>query len=340
MKPTLIFLLLLPFLHAVELDTISNSQFLTDGDTLVSPAGIFELGFFRPGSSENRYLGIWYKKVPDTVLWVANRNHPITGASPVILKVDNPGILILSNNIITLWSSNTTNPSQNATATVHDNGNLVLMDQQDKIIWQSFDYLTDTLLPGMKLGRSFLSGIEWQLTSWKNNQDPSPGEFTWGADQDSLGYSENKLKQGPSVTFRGGPWSNQRFSGVSTFDMNLTFEYEVVLNASEVSFSYVIYDSPIISRVTLNSSGQLQSWVWIENGRKWQLALAFPREICDSYNVCSGYASCSLDMIQQSCACLDDKRFVPGNPKSWERADWSGGCVEYRYEPISDTSMS
>ncbi|KAI7746289.1 hypothetical protein M8C21_024704 [Ambrosia artemisiifolia] len=325
-----IFLFLLPFVyihkvHAVELDTISDSQFLTDGDTLVSRTGVFELGISRPGSSDNRYVGIWYKKIPSTMVWVANRDHPITGSSPIVLRVNDQGDLILSNNISTIWTSNLTTPSPKATAKLQDTGNLVLMDQKEKIIWQSFDYPTDTLLPGMKLGRDYLRNKEWHLSSWRNNQDPGPGEFTWGAD--TLGYPENKLKQGQQVTFRGGPWSNQRFSGVSTFNSSLTFTYKVVLNTSEMSFSYVLDDNSILSRTTLNSSGQLESSVWVENGTKWQLALSLPRDICDSYNICSAYASCSLDMIQQSCACLDEKRFVPKNQKSWERADWSGGCV-------------
>ncbi|KAI7757038.1 hypothetical protein M8C21_003151, partial [Ambrosia artemisiifolia] len=234
-----IFLFLLPFVHihkvhAVELDTISDSQFLTDGDTLVSRTGVFELGISRPGSSDNRYVGIWYKKIPGTMVWVANRDHPITGSSPIVLRVNDQGNLILSNNISTIWSTNLTTPSPKATAKLLETGNLVLMDQKEKIIWQSFDYPTDTLLPGM---------------------------------------------------------------------------------------------NSILSRTTLNSSGQLESSVWVENGTKWQLALSLPRDICDSYNICSAYASCSLDMIQQSCACLDEKRFVPKNQKSWEQADWSGGCV-------------
>ncbi|KAD3066926.1 hypothetical protein E3N88_34806 [Mikania micrantha] len=330
MYATVVFLLQLHFLNlrAVEYDTVSGSQVLTDGDTLVSPAGVFELGFFRPGSSENRYLGIWYKKIPGTVVWVANRELPITGASPVQLKVRDPGVLALSNTIITIWSSNTTHmttPSRNATAKLRDTGNLVLIDESANIIWQSFDYPTDTLLPSMKLGRSFTTGIEWSLSSWKSNQDPAPGEYTWGAD--TLGYPENKLKQGSQVLFRGGPWSNQRFSGVSSFDSNLTFTYKVVINKTEVSFSYVLDDTLFLSRTSLNSSGQLESYVGIENGTKWQLSLSLPRDICDSYNICSAYASCSVNMIQRSCACLDDKRFVPRDLKNWERADWSGGCV-------------
>ncbi|KAK1439557.1 hypothetical protein QVD17_05377 [Tagetes erecta] len=335
MEQTLIFFLLLLLLlllhfhtiHTAELDTVSDSQFLTDADTLVSPTGVFELGVFRPGTSANRYLGVWYKKIPATVVWVANRDNPITGGSRVVLRVDHTGLsLLLSNNVTTFWSSNmTSSSSRKATAKVRDTGNLVLMDENQKIIWQSFDYLTDTLLPGMKLGRNFMTGIEWHLSAWKSNQDPAPGEFTWGAD--TLGYPENKLRKGPQVTFRGGPWSNQRFSGVSTFDSNLTFTYKAVVNASEMSFSYVLDDSSILTRTTLNSSGQLESWVWVENGKKWQLALSLPRDICDSYDICSTYASCSVNMIQQSCACLDTKRFVPRNQQSWERADWSGGCV-------------
>ncbi|XP_076881351.1 G-type lectin S-receptor-like serine/threonine-protein kinase At4g27290 isoform X1 [Bidens hawaiensis] len=329
----ILLLVLIPFyqfqqLNAVELDTISDSQFLRDGDTLVSTAGVFELGIFRPGNSDNRYLGIWFKNIPSTtVVWVANRDRPVIGTSPVVLQVNDQGILVLNNNNTAIWSANVTRPSQKATAKLHDTGNLVLMDQSKKIIWQSFDYPTDTLLPGMKLGRSFLTNIEWQLSSWKSNQDPNLGEFTWGAD--TLGYPENKLRvrEGPQITFRGGPWSNQRFSGVSTFNSNLTFTYAVVINATEMSFSYSLDESSILSRTTLNSSGQLESWVWVENGTRWQLALSLPRDICDTYNICSGYASCSVDMIQQSCACLDEKRFVPRSQKSWERADWSGGCV-------------
>ena len=46
------------------IDVFTSSESVSDGRTLVSRDGNFELGFFRPGSSRNRYLGIWYKKIP------------------------------------------------------------------------------------------------------------------------------------------------------------------------------------------------------------------------------------------------------------------------------------
>lgn len=143
-------------IHNAELDTISDSSFLNDGDTLVSATGIFELGFFKPaGRSENRYLGIWYRYIfVRTVVWVANRDHPLPGASssPLVLKISDQGILGLFTNTAMIWSSNSTT-SGNVTAKLHDNGNLVVIDQDRKVIWQSFDYPTDNLLPGMKLGK-------------------------------------------------------------------------------------------------------------------------------------------------------------------------------------------
>ncbi|KAI3769200.1 hypothetical protein L6452_00300 [Arctium lappa] len=317
-----IFLLLFSLLqfhktHTAELNTISNSQFLTYGDTLVSPAGNFELGIFRPaGISRNRYLGIWYKKISlQTVIWVANRASPITGASSLdILKISDPGILILINNNTVVWSSNTTviTSSRNATAKLHDTGNLVVIDEHDNDIWRSFDHPTDTLLPGMKFGRDFLTNKEWYLNSWRTNQDPNQGEFTWRFD--TRNYPQNQLKQGEIVKFR------EALSGDPTVS-NLLITYDVVINSTEVTFIYNVVNDSIVLRSTLSSYGKLENLMWVEDGKKWQILTALPRDICDTYNICSSYGSCRLDTSQR-CVCLDETRFVPRDRKSWEIADW------------------
>uniref|UniRef100_A0A2N9H741 Receptor-like serine/threonine-protein kinase n=1 Tax=Fagus sylvatica TaxID=28930 RepID=A0A2N9H741_FAGSY len=50
---------LIPKYFSYAADSITQSQSLRDNMTLVSKDGSFELGFFNPGSSKNRYLGIW-----------------------------------------------------------------------------------------------------------------------------------------------------------------------------------------------------------------------------------------------------------------------------------------
>ena len=77
-------------------DSITQSQTVSEGRTLVSAGGSFELGFFSPGSSNNRYLGIWYKNIPvKTVVWVANRRNPIKDLSGVLM-INNTGNLVIN----------------------------------------------------------------------------------------------------------------------------------------------------------------------------------------------------------------------------------------------------
>ncbi|KAK3025356.1 hypothetical protein RJ639_043865 [Escallonia herrerae] len=79
------------FIHAA--DAISFNETLTDGRTLVSSGQSFELGFFSPsGSRSNRYLGIWYKNFPDTPVWVANRESPVSHSFGV-LTLSTDGVL-------------------------------------------------------------------------------------------------------------------------------------------------------------------------------------------------------------------------------------------------------
>ncbi|CAA3006340.1 Hypothetical predicted protein [Olea europaea subsp. europaea] len=108
-----------------QTDTITTTLIIRDGETLVSSGGGFELGFFSPENSNNRYVGMWYKKIPaKTVVWVANREIPLTNKSGV-LKVIEPGLLVLLNdtNGVIIWSSNTSGPVKTPVAKLLDTGN-------------------------------------------------------------------------------------------------------------------------------------------------------------------------------------------------------------------------
>ncbi|KAF2317370.1 hypothetical protein GH714_020840 [Hevea brasiliensis] len=171
-------LLVLHFAFSSSKDTITINQTIHDGDFLISRENNFALGFFSPGSSRFRYLGIWYRKVREqTVVWVANRDDPINGSSGV-LSIDQYGNLVLHsyhNLKVPVWS---TNVSVEATDTcvvaqLLDTGNLVLFDDRSKsTVWESFDHPTDTMLPGMKLGLDRRTGMNRFLISWRSAADP------------------------------------------------------------------------------------------------------------------------------------------------------------------------
>lgn len=65
----------------------------------------------------------------------------------------------------------------NTSATLLGSGNFVLRETNSigsagKLLWQSFDYPTDTLLPGMKLGVNHRTARNWMLTSWFSDTMP------------------------------------------------------------------------------------------------------------------------------------------------------------------------
>ncbi|XP_010247747.1 PREDICTED: G-type lectin S-receptor-like serine/threonine-protein kinase At4g27290 isoform X2 [Nelumbo nucifera] len=322
-------------------DTFTQSQSISDeqGQTLVSKEGSFELGFFSPENSKNRYVGIWYKNIPIlTVVWVLNRDHPLTNSTGV-LKIDNKGNFVLFNGTNgPIWSSNFTKATIAAAAATEslvvqllESGNLVLKDGKDgsseSFLWQSFDYPCDTLLPGMKLGWNLKTGMNWRLSSWKSVDDPSTGDLTYGIELNE--YPETVMRKGSKENYRAGPWNGLRYSGAPELKTNLIFSFKFTWNNDEVSYMYqLLNDNSVISRLVLNQStgngGELQRYTWNTLSRNWQLFLSVPRDYCDSYGLCGAYSDCDMNE-SPVCQCL--KGFKPKSPSDWNLMDWSGGCV-------------
>ncbi|CAN4104115.1 unnamed protein product [Withania somnifera] len=304
---------------------ITTTQFLKDGDYIASRGGSFEMGFFSPGNSKNRYVGMWYKNISvRTVVWVANRVAPLTSRSG-ILKVMEPGILVLlngSNNVV--WSTNTSRSVQNPIAQLLDSGNFVVKEAGDdnpgNFLWQSFDHPTDTLLPGMKLGWNFVTGREVYLSSWKNEEDPAPGDFTYHCEQ--CDYPQNILKKGSDIVYRSGPWNGLRFSGATSSRDSPFYTFGIYSSKTEVYFGYKLTSS-VITRLTLDQN-VLKRWTWVDRVQNWIPYLSIPTDNCDTYKLCGAYGSCN-SQNSPVCGCLD--KFVHKNGEAWKKADWSGGCV-------------
>ncbi|KAJ8629051.1 hypothetical protein MRB53_022374 [Persea americana] len=167
---------------SIAADRLSPGQSLTGNQTVISEGGLFELGFFTPGNSHNYYIGIWHKKIQvRTVVWVANREAPLPNTSSELKIAEDGNLVLMNSSKIPIWSTNSTSIVSNSTvAVLLDTGNLVLRDVSDSfsVIWQSFDYPTDTWMPGGKLGLNKITGHIMRLTSWKSSEDPSPGPFS------------------------------------------------------------------------------------------------------------------------------------------------------------------
>ncbi|XVF77704.1 hypothetical protein PTKIN_Ptkin14bG0068300 [Pterospermum kingtungense] len=329
---TACFLLLLLFSKAsIAVDMISPSESLTDGMTLVSKDRSFELGFFSPGSSKNRYLGIWYNNIPiQTVVWVANRITPINDTTG-LLKIESGGkIVLLAQNQTTVWSTNTTVVVLNPILQLQDSGNLVVRDgsdtSSDKYLWQSFDYPSDTMLPGMKIGYDLRTGFHRRLSAWKNSNDPSPGDLTYGVELQ--GAPELVLRKGSEKVYRLGLWNGDGFSGVPNLRSNPIFDYDFVWSEEEVYYIFSLKNKSMMSRFVLNQTENVrQRYTWNPETQTWNLLSVNPTDFCDKFRQCGRNGNCDSDKFP-ACQCF--KGFKPKSQERWNSSDWSEGCVQTR----------
>ncbi|XP_058197188.1 receptor-like serine/threonine-protein kinase SD1-8 [Rhododendron vialii] len=320
---------LLPIL-SLSLDTITPTQPLTSNQTIVSAAAAFELGFFSPNNSDYWYLGIWYNQIPTkTIVWVANRDNPLTNSSSATLKINQDGNLVLadySSQQNPIWSTNFKAASSNTVAQLLDDGNLVVRIENDddpaNYLYQSFDHPTDTLLPGMKLGWDSKTGLNRMLTSWKGTDDPSTGAYSF--EMDVSGLPGIYLWNGKVIDYRSGPWNGLRFSGVPEMNTSDVLTFSFVTDANEVTYSFGVTDKSLYSRLIVNSSGVLQRYTWIETSRVWNLFWYAPDDQCDNYKECGVFGVCDTNN-SPVCECLNG--FEPRNQQAWDLRDGSEGCV-------------
>ncbi|KAK2408443.1 G-type lectin S-receptor serine/threonine-protein kinase [Trifolium repens] len=328
--PFVVMLLLFSSQISSDTDIITQFHSLHDGTTRTLVNGTFELGFFSPGSSTNRYVGIWFKNIPiKTVVWVANRDHPISDKSG-ILSINKEGNLVLySKNGTTHWSTNITTKSSTSSfiARLLGTGNLVLNDEKennsyDVYLWQSFDYLTDTFLPGMKVGWNLTSGLNRRLTAWNNWDDPSSGQITYGVIRSDI--PETRIQNGSSVLYRSGPYNGlhlgaaQKLKHVPLFILNF--------KTDEYYFTYQPRNQSLLSRFVINQTvSTLQILTWTEGNQTWMVHSHIPRDECDDYNRCSSFGICGMMSKSSMCECLSG--FTPKSPRNWNVKDWSQGCV-------------
>lgn len=276
---------------------------------------------FNPKDTKFHYLGIWYKNIPQTVVWVANRDKPLVNSS-ARLTFNGGNLVLLNEGDGILWSSTTSKLVKEPIAQLLDNGNLVLREYgSENYLWESFNYPSDTLLPGMKLGWDSETGLNRKLTAWKSSNDPSPGNFIYGMDQGGLPQFETR--NGSVTMYRGGPWFGSRFSGTSPFRETAIHYPRFNYSANEAFFSFESAKN-LTGRYALDTEGYFGQSYWIDDGNDWYSLYKLPGDDCDKYGHCGNFGICTYSVIPL-CDCIHG--FQPKSPDDWEKHSWSGGCV-------------
>ncbi|TXG47212.1 hypothetical protein EZV62_026506 [Acer yangbiense] len=174
----------------------------------------------------------------------------------------------------------------------------------------------------MKLGWDLRTGFERFITSWRNTDDPSSGDFSFKLDYH--GFPEIFLENKQVKTYRSGPWNGLRFSGVPEMKPQNDMDFDFVVDQEEVYYSFNITTENLFSRLIVNKDGILQRLTWIPSRNIWNPFWYAPKDQCDDYRECGPFGVCDTN-ASPVCKCM--RGFQPQFPQAWSLRDGSGGCV-------------
>ncbi|RDX88036.1 putative receptor protein kinase ZmPK1, partial [Mucuna pruriens] len=289
----------------------------------MSPNGMFSAGFVAIG--ENAYsFAIWFTEPhfhsPNTVTWMANRDQPVNGKRSKLSLTRTANILLLDAASNTAWSSNTLSFSP-AELHLQDDGNLVLRQLSGTLLWQSFDFPTDTLLPGQPLTRYT------KLVSSRSQTNHSSGFYKLFFDDEnvlSLHYD------GPDVSssYWPKPWLLSWDVGRSYFNSSRIGVLDSLgLFNSTDNFTFVTsdYGTVLQRRFKLDCDGNIRVYSRSSVLEKWYVSWQAMSNGCLVHGICGANSTCGFDPTKgRKCLCLPGYRLN-------DQSDWSRGC-----EPMFD----
>ncbi|THG11105.1 G-type lectin S-receptor-like serine/threonine-protein kinase LECRK1 [Camellia sinensis] len=284
----------------------------------LSPSGLFAFGFY---PEKNGFaVGIWIICHPNnTVVWTANRDYPpVSSNSTIEFTRDGRLILNLTQQGTELDIAHVIADRRAVSAYLLDSGNFVLEDNSS-VIWQSFDFPTDTIL-----GNQTLYYYRGLVSSVSRSSDHSSGRYGlqmqyYGSQMQDYG---NLIAYPVNFTFFDAYWSFVPGMGKYLLNLNLNFNGLLYLgkNISDIQRTLAkssAYDTKtvIIYRATLDDDGifRLYSHRFASNtssivSMEWSAM----QDHCQVHGFCGLNSFCSRNSSEANCYCYPG--FVPFNP--------------------------
>ncbi|WVZ79389.1 hypothetical protein U9M48_026969 [Paspalum notatum var. saurae] len=233
---------------AVAQTNLTSGDTLTPPDYITSPSGGFAFGFRAHDSDPTKFiLATWFRigddnsmPQPESVVWFAKESSmgatPNATAQSVLSIRPADGQLTLTDGSQVLWNASNPSTQRGSVLVLSDSGNVMLLGDggEDDVLWESFGYPTDTLLPGQTL----LGG----LYSKRADTEFTTGRFTLAAQSDGNVvlyidlFTGNILQNAYWATNTNGPNSNTTI----TFDEQGHLNYTLYYNGTVKSVNTLI----------------------------------------------------------------------------------------------------
>ncbi|KAK1308940.1 Receptor-like serine/threonine-protein kinase SD1-7 [Acorus calamus] len=140
----------------------------------------------------------------------------------------------------------------------------------------------------MRLVSNSKTGVVRKLVSWRDDSDPSPGEFSFGVDPRTL--FQMVTWKGSDPYWRRHLWNGSSLSVTSDTNGSMDSVLRLVPNDTD---AYITFSSNTLGRYLLDSTGKLKMMYWEDSIKNWTVNWGFE----------------------------------PQSQKDWEVGNWSGGCT-------------
>ncbi|XP_045800233.1 G-type lectin S-receptor-like serine/threonine-protein kinase SD2-5 isoform X1 [Trifolium pratense] len=287
---------ILPGTQGSEMDWVDK-----EGKFLISKNQNFVFGFTTTANDTTKFLLVIVHVPSSKVIWTANRAKPVSNSDDFVF--DKKGNAFLQKDRILIWSTNTINKGVSSMM-LQDNGNLVLLGSDNStVIWQSFDFPTDTLLPeqvfkeGMKLtSEPSLNNLTYVLEIKSGNVVLSAGfkipQVYWSMENDNRKIVDKVGDVVVSANISDNSW---RFYDDKK-SLLWQFIFSDIAGVKNATWVAVLGKDGVITFSSLNSGGSNSE----SSTRIPQDPCATP-EPCDPYNICTGNRACSCPSVVPSC---------------------------------------
>ncbi|GLJ04671.1 hypothetical protein SUGI_0000990 [Cryptomeria japonica] len=279
---------------------------------LLSPDATFSAGFHRVGT--NAYgFAVWYSNTP-TLVWMANRDQPVNGKNSR-LRLQKDGDLVLFNADGTvIWRTGTTGLSVKEAALLNTGNLLLRSSSSGKVVWQSFDSPTDTLLPGQRFSNNA------QLISRMGNFTYKSGYYRFYFNDENylvLLYKGSNL----SSKYWPTPYLNAFDNGRTTYNISLLAvldEFGGFSSSDQFSFNASDYGKGPKRRLVMDVDGNLRLYSLDEKRNSWIITWTAIANQCTVHGLCGRNGVC-VYTPEPKCVC------PPGYERS-DSSDWFKGC--------------
>ncbi|XP_043690020.1 G-type lectin S-receptor-like serine/threonine-protein kinase LECRK3 [Telopea speciosissima] len=300
----LLLLFALVYISAVVADQSSNISLgsslspSSTNSSWLSPSGQFAFGFYPQGNSFA--IGIWFDQIPEhTVVWTSNRDdRPSSRDATLLLTTD--GKLVLQRTPQDQPKSIADDSQFASSAFMLDTGNFVLYNSNGKIFWQSFDFPTDTLLPGQRLH------AQHELFSSLSEIYRSTGIFKLNMQSDGnlVQYPNENPQTIPKAYFATG--TNGQGDNVT---LNLDNDGHLYLVNSKGTTIYNLFtggnsvNGTVFYRMTIDVGGIFRVYSIIVNQKSyyWSIKWESSTDKCKPKGICGLNAYCTL--MNQTAIC-------------------------------------